>query len=165
MSMYGHNGPPVYEKASELPPDLPKMHYFKCDTAALRKALFDKPLDVRGAFISATIAMYEHMEPLPADDAMAQLRLGIKDVRTYRKVKAIMLDLGLLYKLPSGRLSNKRFEEEISEYVVEFRNRREAALAREQKHRVARDTRKNRQGIDGESTENRRGFSSQSTID
>jgi len=29
MSMYNHNGPPIYERASELPPDLPKLHYFK----------------------------------------------------------------------------------------------------------------------------------------
>lgn len=152
--LIGHNNPPI-ETAADLPAGMPKMHYFKCDIAAARKATFDKPLDVRGAFWSAMLAMYEYMEPLPADDSMAQMRLGIKDVRTYRAVKKIMLNLGMLYQLPSGRLSNQRFEDEIAAYVTEFRNRQEAAKIREEKARVARGTRGNRPGIDRESTSNR----------
>lgn len=152
--LIGHNNPPI-ETAADLPSGMPKMHYFKCDIAAARKATFDKPLDVRGAFWSAMLAMYEYMEPLPADDSMAQMRLGIKDVRTYRAVKKIMLNLGMLYQLPSGRLSNQRFEDEIAAYVTEFRNRQEAAKIREEKARVARGTRGNRPGIDRESTSNR----------
>lgn len=162
---FDHNGPPALDSASDLPSGMPKMHYFKCDIAAARKAIFDKPLDVRGAFFSAMLALYEHMEPLPADDGMAQMRLGIKHISTYRRVKAIMIDLGMLYQLPSGRLSSQRFEDEISAYVTEFLNRQRAAKEREKKARVARDTRDNRGRIDLESRSNRGRFEVDSTGD
>lgn len=137
-TMLGHNGPPVFEFGRDLPSDIPKMHFFKCDIQALRKAIFDKPLDIRGAYISVLVAMYEHMEPLPADDAMAMLRTGIKDRRLWNRIKVTLIELGLVEVRTSGRLSNPRFEEEISIYVTEFRNRQRAALEREEKARKAR---------------------------
>lgn len=135
--MIGHNHPPI-ETAADLPDGMPKMHFFKCDIQAFRKAIIDKPLDIRGAYSSVLLAMYEHMEPLPADDHMAMLRTGIHDARLWRRVKAELIRLGLVQVRASGRLTNARFEEEITAYVVEFRNRQKAAIEREQKARVAR---------------------------
>ena len=142
--MMGHNGgPPIFETVHDLPSDMPKMHYFKCDIQALRKAIFDKPLDIRGAYISVLVALYEHQEPLPSEDGMAMLRCGIKDARLWRRVKGTLIELGLIYQRPSGRLSNPRFEEEITAYVTEFRNRQIAAIEREKKAKVARTLRSN----------------------
>lgn len=137
--MIGHNNPPI-ETAADLPDGMPKMHFFKCDIAALRKATIDKPLDIRGAYLAVLLAMYEHMEPLPADDHMAMMRTGIRDARVWRRVKGELIKLGLVQVRASGRLTNSRFEEEITSYVVEFRNRQKAAIEREQKARVARTT-------------------------
>lgn len=134
----GHNGPPSFRDEHGIPHDIQKMHYFKCDIQALRKAIIDKPLDVRGFYISVLLALYEWMEPLPADDAMAQMRTGIKDIRTYRRMKATLLDLGLIETGPHGH-SNSRFEAEISDYVTEFKKRRKAALDREEKARRERE--------------------------
>lgn len=134
----GHNGPPSFRDEKGIPHDIQKMHYFKCDIQALRKAIIDKPLDVRGFYISVLLALYEWMEPLPADDAMAQMRTGIKDIRTYRRMKSTLLDLGLIETGPHGH-SNSRFEDEISDYVTEFKKRRKAALDREERARRERE--------------------------
>ena len=139
MSLIGHNHPP-FETIADLPEDLPKMHFFKNDIQAFRKAIVDKPLDVRGAFFSAILAMYEYMEPIPADDHMAMLRVGIHNTKLWRRVKAELISHGLVQVTPGGRLTNHRFEAEITSYVVEFKNRREAALERERKAKVARAT-------------------------
>lgn len=120
----GHNGPPSFESVDDLPDDLPKMHYFKCDIQALRKAIFDKPLDIRGAYISVLLAMYEFMEPLPADDNIARMRCGIWDMRVYRRIKRDLIALKLIAEKPSGAISNARFEEEIAAYVTEFKNKK-----------------------------------------
>lgn len=135
-SRYGHNGPPVFETAADLPPNIQKMHYFKCDIQALRKAIIDKPLDVRGFYISVLLAMYEWMEPLPADDYAAQMRTGIKDIRTYRRMKASLVEMGLVAETPAGRITNDRFTAEIALYVEKFKNMRKAGLDREEKIRL-----------------------------
>lgn len=124
--LIGHNRPP-FESAADLPEDIPKLHYFKLDIQALRKAIFDKPLEQRGAFISVLLAMYEFMEPLPADDNVARMRCGIMDIRVYRRVKRELVDLGLAHLTLSGRLSNRRFEDEIAAYVTDFVTRQRAA--------------------------------------
>lgn len=135
----GHNSQSSgIDTVADLPEGMPKMHFFRCDIAALRKAIIDKPLDIRGAYISVLIAMYEHMEPLPADDAQARLRTGITDARLYRRIKADLIRLGLVFERPSGRISNTRFEEEITAYITEFNNRRKAARDREERQRLDR---------------------------
>ena len=77
----GHNGPPAdeidysnpnwlksFEVRANLPPDLPTMHFFKCDIKALYNALLQMPMEQRGFYMTALLAMYDRMEPLPADD-------------------------------------------------------------------------------------------------
>jgi uncharacterized protein YdaU (DUF1376 family) len=133
---FAHNGPPVIDSAADLPEGLPKMHYFKCDIEALWNVLVELPFDVGGFYMRALLAMYKHMEGLPADDNVARMRLGGMDIRTYRRMKAILLaQPKCFYEKPSGRVSNPRFEEEISSYVIEFRNRQNAAKDREAKKR------------------------------
>jgi hypothetical protein len=136
----GHNGPPVFESAADIK-DVPNMHFVKIDIEALLKALVEMPLDVGGFYVRALLTMYKYMEGLPADDNLARLRLGI-DIRTYRRLKAILLGHpGCFTVKPSGRISNSRFEEEVTAYVVEYRNRQEAAYAREAKKREGTETR------------------------
>lgn len=118
----GHNGVETFETAAELPDGLNKMQWFPLDIQALRKVLFDLPLDQRGFYISALVAMYEHMEPLPADDNIARMRLGM-DIRAYRRHRDAFVRAGHLTQKPSGRISNNRFEAEVAAYVSEYRNR------------------------------------------
>jgi hypothetical protein len=127
-AVIGHNGPPAFESGEDFPEDMPKMHYFKCDIQALRKAIFDKPLDIRGAYISVLLAMYEFMEPLPADDNIARMRCGIWDMRVYRRIKRDLIAMKLIAEKPSGAITNGRFEEEIAAYVTEFKNRKLGGL-------------------------------------
>lgn len=134
----GHNGYFSFEQRSDLPPDLPKLHYFKCYHQDLLDDLLKMPLEERGFYITALLTMYKEMEALPADDKMASLTMGgAMDIRQYRRMKQKLIERGLMYIRPSGRVSNRRFEAEICEYVTEFKNRREAAIEREAKKRLA----------------------------
>lgn len=133
---YNHNGPPVFDEASDLPPGMPRMHYFKCDIDALWGVLVEMPFELGGFYMRAILAMYKHMEGLPADDNVARMRLGGMDIRTYRRMKAALLARPKCFvEKPSGRISNVRFEEEISSYVTEFKNRQKAGFEREEKRR------------------------------
>ena len=137
-SLIGHNHPPsdeptapvsddaewVFETRGDLPPDLPKMYFFLCDIPALYSALLRMPLDQRGFYMTALLAMYERMEPLPADDRAGMIATGVTDIRIYRRLKMALLETErCLVQKPSGRITNARFEEEISKYVQKFTNR------------------------------------------
>lgn len=135
-SLIGHNRPPEDEPAAaasdewkfetrgDLPPDIPRMHFFKCDIEPLYNALKKMPLEQRGFYITALLAMYSNMEPLPADDRAGMIALGVSDLRIYRRLKATLLDADrCLVAKPSGRVTNPRFEEEIQKYVQSFKNR------------------------------------------
>lgn len=133
---FNHNGPPAYDSADDLPPGIPRMHYFKCDIEALWGVLVEMPLELGGFYMRALLAMYKSMEGLPADDNVARMRLGGMDIRTYRRMKAALLDRPKCFiEKPSGRVSNERFEEEVTSYVTEFRNRQKAAFEREEKRK------------------------------
>lgn len=141
MTTYGlgHNSgalPTPVDTSADLPRDIPRMHYFKCDIDALWDVLIEMPLELGGFYMRAILAMYKHMEGLPADDDVARMRLGGMDARTYRRLKAALLARPkCLIEKPSGRISNARFEEEITAYITTFKNRRDAALERESKKR------------------------------
>lgn len=137
---FDHNQFVAIESRDDLPPGLPAMHFFKCDIEALHKAVMKMPLELGGFYVRALLAMYREMSPLPADDQQARAMLGV-DVRTYRRLKRDLLEIpGCLIEKPSGRISNNRFEEEITAYVIEYRNRQRAARAREEKKRAAETT-------------------------
>jgi uncharacterized protein YdaU (DUF1376 family) len=132
-----HNGPPAYDSADDLPPGIPRMHYFKCDIEALWGVLVEMPLELGGFYMRTLLAMYKNMEGLPADDNVARMRLGGMDIRTYRRMKAALLGRPkCLIEKPSGRISNERFEEEVTAYVTEFKNRQKAAFEREEKRKA-----------------------------
>lgn len=139
---FDHNGPPVFDSAADIPSDIPKMHFFKCDINALWDVLVEMPFEEGGFYMRSLLAMYRHMEGLPADDNVARMRLGGIDIRTYRRMKARLVGRPkCLIEKPSGRISNSRFEEEITEYVSEFRNRQKAGFETAEKQRVARASR------------------------
>ena len=134
---FDHNQFVAIESRDDLPPGLPAMHFFKLDIEALHKAIMKMPLELGGFYVRALLAMYREMSPLPADDQQARAMLGV-DVRTYKRLKKDLLAIpGCLIEKPSGRISNNRFEEEITAYVTEYRNRQRAARAREEKKRAA----------------------------
>ena len=140
----GHNSlaPMTFDSAADLPRDIPRMHYFKCDIDALWDVLVEMPLEMGGFYMRAILSMYKHMEGLPADDEVARMRLGGMDIRTYRRLKAVLLARPkCLVERPSGRISNGRFEEEIISYVTEFKKRRDAAIEREAQKRSAQRSR------------------------
>jgi len=137
----GHNQPPdIFDGTDNLPSGLPKMSWFPLDIQALRKVLIDKPLDQRGFYITVLLALYEHMEALPSDERMACMRLGGMDVRVYRRMKDIFVERGILIERPSGRISNARFEDEITRYIVEYRNRQAGRAKRDETIRKQKQT-------------------------
>ena len=131
----GHNGF-TFENRNDIPKDVPRLHFFKCYFGAFLEDMRKLPLADRGYYATAVMTMYENMEGLPADDKQAAMALFI-DVRQYRHFKQRMIDLGLLYERPTGRLSNRRFEAEICAYVDDFRRRSDAAQEREAKKKAA----------------------------
>jgi len=78
--------------------------------------------------------MYRNMGGLPIDDRKASLMMGNVDIRFYRRLKQQLISLGLLVERDNC-IANKRVEDEISEYVREYKRRRDAALIREAKKR------------------------------
>lgn len=139
---HGHNGAPVYECRNDLPEKTPPLEWFKCNPKDVLDDLLRLPLDERGFYATAWLAMYSEMEMLPADDRMAAHRLGM-DVRSYRPYLAKLLErrsatsnVPLLYRRPSGRISNHRYEEEITAYVDVVKKRKEAASDREAKRKI-----------------------------
>lgn len=123
-----------FETKDDIPRDVPKLYFFK---AGIRDFLDDMrrmPSNERGVYATAIFCMYEMMEGLPADDKLASMTLGI-DIREWRHIKPKLIARGLLYEKPSGRISNRRFEAEIIDYVTAFKKRQEAAAEREKKKR------------------------------
>lgn len=140
----GHNGAPTYETRSDLPDDILPLDWFKCKPKDALDDMMKLPLDERGFYASAWLAMYADMEMLPADDRMAAHRLAM-DVRSYRAYLNKLLEkrsetsgLPLLYRRPSGRISNHRYEKEITEYVEGAKKRREVAVEREARRKAAK---------------------------
>lgn len=126
----GHNGF-TFETRDDLPDDVKKnFHFFKCDTDAVLRDVLKMPLADRGFYLTAILLMYRDLEGLPADDKAAAMRMHI-DIRQYRPMKKKLMQPGLLHEKPSGRVSNARFEREITEYVMARRERSEIASARE----------------------------------
>lgn len=140
--LIGHNGAPTYETRGDLPDDLPPLDWFKCNAKEFLDDLLRLPLDERGFFASAVMVLYAEMETLPADDRMAAHRLAM-DVRSYRAFLRKMLERKsttsqrpLLYRRPSGRISNHRYDAEITAYVEIVKKRRDAAAEREEKRKA-----------------------------
>ena len=131
----GHNGGPVLFDHESIE----RMHFFKLDIEACLKALRKMPLEKCGFYMKALITMYAEMGGLPADDRMAAMAMGNVDIRTYKRLKNELLAEGLFVDRGSC-ITNARVEAEITAYVREIRRRRDAALEREEKKRVANAT-------------------------
>lgn len=130
----GHNGGFAFDTRADIPKDVPRLFFFKCGIQDVLDDIMKMPKEERGVYMTALLVMYKEMEGLPADDKMAAMSLGL-DVREWRHIKPKLIARGVLYERQSGRISNHRFEAEISAYVTEFKNRREAAVEREMKKR------------------------------
>jgi uncharacterized protein YdaU (DUF1376 family) len=129
----GHNGF-TFDSRADIPRDVARLHFFKCSIQDVLDDILRMPKEERGVYMTALLVMYKEMEGLPADDKMAAMSLGL-DVREWRHMKPKLIARGLLYERPSGRISNRRFEAEICEYVTMFKNRQQAATEREMKKR------------------------------
>ena len=125
----GHNqGPLLIDDGDDI-----RMHYARIHVSDLLNGIRTLTMEERGFYMSAFFNMYDRMGDLPADDRQAAMIIGC-EVRTYRRLKARMLDLQKL-KLNDGRLSNDRVEREITAYCTEAKRRRNAALEREERKR------------------------------
>ena len=139
MNSMGHNSENVpYECREDLPPGTPKLTWVKFNIRDFLDDALKMPYEERGFYITALMLMYEAMEGLPADDRLAASAFGFGgELKSYRRLKRKLIERGLLVEKPSGRTSNRRFESEITKYVLEIKNRRSAALEREENKRVA----------------------------
>ena len=124
-----NGGPPIDDDGP-----VPRMHFFKADIEALYHGLLTLSMEQRGFYIMALVTMYRNMGGLPIDDRKASLMMGNVDIRFYRRLKQQLISLGLLVERDNC-IANKRVEDEISEYVREYKRRRDAALIREAKKR------------------------------
>lgn len=129
MSLIGHNS--GFECREDLPDGLPRMETIKFHIRDVLEDLDALPLDVRGFYVTFLLRSFQRMEAFPADDEVGARAFGKIDIRTYRRLKAKCLEIGLLYQRSSGRISTARFDAEITDYVVQYRNRQITALARE----------------------------------
>lgn len=129
MSLIGHNS--GFECRDDLPDGLPRMETIRFHIRDVLEDLDALPLDVRGFYVTFLLRSFQRMEAFPADDEVGARAFGKIDIRTYRRLKAKCLEIGLLYQRASGRISTARFDAEITDYVVQYRNRQITALARE----------------------------------
>lgn len=127
--MIGHNS--GIECREDLPDGIPRMETIKFHIRDVLEDLDALPLDVRGFYVTFLLRSFQRMEAFPSDDEVGARAFGKIDIRTYRRLKAKCLEIGLLYQRASGRISTARFDAEITDYVVQYRNRQITALARE----------------------------------
>lgn len=138
MSYPGHNGgPPLVEEdeAGNI-----RMRYVRFHISDFLNGIRKLPLDARGFYVTGLLCMYDNMGNLPVDDRMAALQMGC-DLKTYRRFRAMMLDPKAFgdgrtrWTKSDEGFSQDRVQSEISEYCREFKNRRDAALKREEDKR------------------------------
>lgn len=141
MSLHGHNGgPPLVEEdeAGDV-----RMRYVRFHISDFLNGIRKLPMDARGFYVTGLLCMYDNMGHLPADDRMAALQMGC-DLKTYRRFRAMMLDPKAFgdgrtrWTQTDSGFSQDRVQSEIVEYCREFKNRRDAALRREEDKRQRR---------------------------
>lgn len=134
MIEIGHNGGP------ELSADDEKlvMLFVRFNINDILKTLLEiRSLEERGFYMTVLFVMYDRGGYLPNDDYAAARALAV-DVRTYRRMKAIMLKAKRIKETEEG-LTQNRVQKEIERYTTEAMRRREAALRREEQRRKERE--------------------------
>ena len=114
----------------------------------LKLKILEMPVDLRGFFLSALLVMHDTGEPLPADSNIARMRIGIFDIRVYRRLVSASVDAGLLFVKDDGSVSAAIFERNRERWAKEFEARSAAAQEREDRYRdVRRADRRVRQAV------------------
>lgn len=138
-----HNGGPPLVEEDEF--GNIRMRYARIHISDFLNGIRKLPLDARGFYVTGLFCMYDNMGALPPDDRMAAMQMGC-DLRTYRRFRTMMLDPkafgdGRTRWIDTGEgLSQERVQNEITEYCREFKNRRDAALKREDEKRQKKAT-------------------------
>lgn len=114
----------------------------------MKLKLLEVPVEIRGFFLSALIVMHDTGEPLPADSNIARMRIGIFDIRVYKRLLNASVDAGLLAITDDGAISSPLFERNRDRWQKELAARTTAALEREERYRSAhRANRRQRQPV------------------
>jgi uncharacterized protein YdaU (DUF1376 family) len=124
-----NGGPPIDDDAN------PKLRWVKLNVTEVLEGIEELSWEQRGYYLTALFKMYARMGGLPADDYEGAKAMRC-DVRFFRRLRDQIIASGKFY-VEDGLLKNSRVEREITDYVREFKKRRDAALAREEKKRVA----------------------------
>lgn len=129
QQMIGHNGGPLLEdiaRDKEIP-EADKsiaMMFANFHVNDILKTLFQmRDLSHRGFFLSVLIVLYDRGGYLPADDAQAAMSLCI-DVRTYKRLKTIMIEAEKLRMTERG-LTQDRVLREITKYCSKQKQKHE----------------------------------------
>jgi len=129
---HNHNGGPSLIEDDE---DRPRMMYARIHVSDLLNGIRTLSMEERGFYLSAMFNMYDLMGELPEDDRKAAMIIGC-EIRMYRRLKERLIEIGKLSRDEQNRIYNDRVQREISAYCQEYKNRRQAALEREEKKRL-----------------------------
>lgn len=94
----------------------------------------DLSLEERGAYTTLLDLMYRDGEPVLDNERLLAGRMQVS-VRKYRALRDRLLEAGKLHRTKDGKLSNRRFEQEVKKTVFESFSRVESAKIREEKKR------------------------------
>lgn len=101
----------------------------------LKTLLEMRSMEHRGFFMTALLVMYDRGGYLPADDIAASRALAT-DPRTYRRLKAIMIESRKI-RLAAEGVTNDRVLREIDAFCRDQQRRRDAALKGVERRRQA----------------------------
>lgn len=130
MRGIGHNGGPP------LTDDVPSMSYFKFYPSDFLAGTADMTAEERGVYITALAVMYDRMGGMPFDERRGAPLIRV-DIRIYRRVRDKLIEMGKFFR-DGDVIRNTRVEKEITDYIIEFRRRSEAAKKREAERRLHR---------------------------
>lgn len=145
MTMPGHNGgPPLVDEDDN---GNIRMRYARIHISDILTGIRKMPLDARGFYLTGLFCMYDNMGCLPVDDRMAAMQMGC-DLKTYRRFRGMMLDPKAFgdnrtrWSDTGDGLTQQRVQKEITDYCLEFKNRRDAALKREAEKKSRKEAEK-----------------------
>lgn len=129
MTTLHNGGPPLVD-------DVPAMTYFKFYPSDWLAGTADMTAEERGIYITALCVMYDRMGGMPFDERKGAPLMRV-DIRIYRRVRDKLIADGKFVR-DGDLIRNMRVEKEITDYVIEFRRRSEAAKKREAERKLHR---------------------------
>lgn len=127
--MLGHNhGPSLEEEDGPL-----RLRVIRIHINDWRASTLGLSCEEEGFFWRFNLLLYDRMGVLTDDDAVNCRSMNM-DIRSYRRLRQRLIDLGKI-RIEEGRLSHPRIIREIEMYIAEYKKRSLAARIREKKRR------------------------------